>query len=265
MGIQQIKEAIERELQQEMKVHDHMVKRLRQLPPGSLEERKVDGRNYYYQKVYVDDKLENIYLDPYLESHRKIIRELREKKTIIHGLPQIRLNISELRKCLPNAKPYHPANYEYGSTLGKEYYLEEDVCIKEWAKRRGGRNSAFGAGLIHDTKSGIKVRSKSEVLIADTLYDMKLMFKSETEIAIGGRTFYPDFEILHPVTHKVLLWEHMGKLYDTEYVRKNLEKIKMYAGAGFVAGVNLIITHEDEECPLTRGAIEKELRHHGLI
>ena len=188
-----------------------------------------------------------------------------EKKTIIHGLPLVRQNIKILKRVSDNLKPYHPANYKYGELLGKDYYLEDDVCIRDWRKKKDSQNNAFREKLVHKTKSGIKVRSKSEILIADTLYDLGIEFKYEVRLKFMRETVYPDFEILHPKTYKLIWWEHLGMIDDPEYICKNMEKIIEYGRVGVFPGKTLIITYETKEKPLTYEMINQRLVEYNLI
>ena len=130
----------------------------------------------------------------------------------------------------------------------------------EMEKRKAGFPPFRPHELIHRTRDGTMVRSKSEAMIADALFDAGLRFKSETGVVInramggGERKVYPDFEILHPKTHELVWWEHLGRADDGSYMQGSLEKLEEYGDAGINLGKNLIITSETIDAPLTRGA-----------
>ena len=263
--IDELIKEMDREIKQEEQILRYMQKRLTTMPPGALGVSNINGEKYYYHKICQEGKKNTFYLDPDVELQRNAIIDLMEKKVITHGFPVLRDNIKLLKKCKDGLKPYHPSNYKYGDILGDVYYLEDDVCIRDWRKKPDGQNDYFRETLIHKTKSGKKVRSKSEVFIADSLYDLGLEFKCEAELRLAKRVVYPDFEILHPKTHKLIWWEHLGMLDDPRYVVDNLGKIIDYCSAGIVPGKNLIITYETKEQPLTHEMINQRLVEFGLV
>lgn len=188
-----------------------------------------------------------------------------EKKTIVHGAPILTKNIRAMERCLADLRPYHPSDQQFGELLGPEYYLDDQLSIRDWKRKPDCMNPAFPEHRIHETKSGKHVRSKSEVLIADMLYDSGIDFKYEPQLMIGGKLYYPDFEILHPTLEILIWWEHLGLLDDPNYVFKSMEKTESLARGGIVQGKNLIITKEMPGVPLTRGAIEEAMRYYRLI
>jgi hypothetical protein len=86
--------------------------------------------------------------------------------------------------------------------------------------------------LIHRTRKGINVRSKSEVIIADLLYSKGVEFTYERELVLGGSKRLPDFTIEDADTGETYYWEHLGMLNDDRYHRKWEEKLAWYASHG---------------------------------
>ena len=70
------------------------------------------------------------------------------------------------------------------------------------------------------------------------------------------RTRYPDFYVLNTRTRRAYYYEHFGKCDDPDYVNDNLNKLIDYANAGIVAGINLIMTFETRQTPLTPEGVE---------
>ena len=265
MSIEDIIKEMDKEITHEEHVLRYMTKRLTTMPPGALGVSNLSGNEYYYQRISNGGKKDAIYLDPEVKLHRDAILDLMEKKVITHGFPVLRDNLKLLKKCRDGLKPYHPSNYKYGDLLSDVYYLDDDVCVRDWRKKPDGQNDYFREGLIHKTKSGKMVRSKSEVLLADSLYDAKLEFKYEVGLRLIDRMVYPDFEILHPKTHKLIWWEHLGMVDDETYVTDNLERMIAYGKAGIVPGKNLIITYETKKKPLTHEKVNQRLREFDFI
>ena len=264
MRIIDIKEEMKKELKSEEKVRAFIEKRKRELPPGSLQIQEKNGVKYYYQHVYVDGDAQRIYLDPNREEDRAVIEELKEKKTVIHGLPILRNNIKALQNCIPALGVYSPTKFPYGEELGDDYYLEDEVCLKEWLAKESGNQYYHPENLIYETRSGIMVRSKSEIFIADEMFDINLLFKNECRLQLRNRVVYPDFELINPVTFRLNWWEHFGMMDDPAYVESAMKKIDDYRRSGITIGNNLIVTWENRNNPLTRATVERALREHGL-
>ena len=75
----------------------------------------------------------------------------------------------------------------------------------------------FEDGKVHQTLAeGVKVRSKSEVIIANMLHERKIPFEYEKLLsAPGGSSFLPDFTV--NIHGSVWYWEHLGMLENTDY------------------------------------------------
>ena len=266
MNMDEIVRILDDELHREEVLLDFMKQRRSELPKGSLSVSKEKGNMYYCQKVYIDGKRVSISLDPHIDEHRTIIKELMEKKTLVHGMPILKRNIKNLKGTANKLQEYHPKMFQYGDKLGSEYYLEGDVCVKDWLKKPECQNPSYLEHVIHETKRGPKVRSKSEVIISDVVYDHNILYKNVTRLWINGRWVYPDLELLHPKTRELFWWEHLGKLEDPNYVFKNLDKINVdYARSGIEVGKNLILTYETKDRPLTRSVVEERLKFHNFI
>ncbi|OWV15867.1 hypothetical protein [Fibrobacter sp. UWH1] len=140
----------------------------------------------------------------------------------------------------------------------------------------------------HFTNSGLRVRSKSEVIIAECLARHNIPFRYEAplELIIGDTssitaetptnnirrrtlnqdadlmqskavTFYPDFTCLNKRTRQEFIWEHFGMMDNPNYARNAIEKQRSYAAAGYIPGINFITTTETTDLPLNIPYIEQ--------
>ncbi|MEI0595742.1 AAA family ATPase [Brachyspira pilosicoli] len=91
-------------------------------------------------------------------------------------------------------------------------------------------NSYFDKNKIHITSNGEFVRSKSEVIIADSLYKNGISYEYEKELKLGDRIFIPDFTI--EKDDKVYIWEHLGMMDNKEYKAKWEDKKSVYYSNG---------------------------------
>jgi len=100
--------------------------------------------------------------------------------------------------------------------------------------------------LIYMTETGIRVRSKSELLIANALFQKGIPFSYEAVLALGGKNREPDFTIYRPSDGKLFIWEHFGLMDENVYLQTTNEKIAFYARYGFHPFKNLIFTYEED-------------------
>jgi len=107
------------------------------------------------------------------------------------------------------------------------------------------------------TDKGERVRSKSELLIANELYRADVAYRYEYPVYIKGfGTIYPDFMILSKKKQKEICWEHFGRMDDPEYAQKAIQKIAAYEENGYVIGENLVVTFETKQTILTTRKIQ---------
>ena len=98
----------------------------------------------------------------------------------------------------------------------------------------------------------MRVRSKSEVIIADALTRANIPYRYEYPTSIKGwGTLYPDFTCLDIRTREEIIWEHFGLMGDPDYAENAVQKITHYAASGYVLGKNLIATFESGTTPLS--------------
>jgi ATP-dependent exoDNAse (exonuclease V) alpha subunit len=97
--------------------------------------------------------------------------------------------------------------------------------------------------LIHHTKKGEVVRSKSEVIIANELYNQGVSYEYERPLwSKDGSSFrIPDFTVFYE--GEEYYWEHLGMLDDPEYMQKWEEKRRWYEQNGFAD--RLVVSQED--------------------
>lgn len=129
--------------------------------------------------------------------------------------------------------------------------------LLEWNDSPYESNPLYKENLVFRTKADTYVRSKSEAIIASTLFSRKIPFHYEELLVLGDSLFYPDFTLKHPTTGKLYYWEHFGMMDNPEYARKAFAKLQHYASNGIILGVNLIATFETKECPLDMTQVER--------
>lgn len=99
----------------------------------------------------------------------------------------------------------------------------------------------YEEGKIHRTLANQMVRSKSEVIIANLLFEREIPFRYEVRLTAPDGTFYlPDFTLNW--RGEFWYWEHLGMLHDPGYRSHWETKKAWYEKHGFAD--RLITTSE---------------------
>lgn len=109
------------------------------------------------------------------------------------------------------------------------------------------KREIYPENLIHNTGRGERVRSKSEVIIADTLFHYQIEYQYERPLRGKDNTIQcPDFTVFC-FDGSIILWEHLGLLNNEGY-RMNWESKKhWYEMNGFIIGENLFISQDTND------------------
>lgn len=142
-----------------------------------------------------------------------------------------------------------------------EYSLEHANEIDEILSSSEGTGfvGAFRPeGLIHRTDKGDRVRSKSEVVIANLLHGMGLEYVYESPLKGTFRDGIkrPDF-LFNTSTGLAVIWEHLGMMQDDSYKKNWQAKLQWYEANGYRVGASLFVTLDDENGGIDSGEIRK--------
>lgn len=146
-------------------------------------------------------------------------------------------------------------NLEFQKLLSSNFHpLSHE--LQEWSKASYDKNLNYAEQLVVPTISGQYVRSKSESMIDYILCKYQIPFRYECALLLGNKKIYPDFTILHPQTGKTYYWEHFGMMDEIRYVESYNAKMKLYTTNGIIPSIQLIITYETKEKPLSFEIVE---------
>ena len=95
------------------------------------------------------------------------------------------------------------------------------------------------------TNKGLRVRSKTEKIMADYFDSKGICYKYECPLYLNNFGYvYPDFTFLSPKTTEEIYWEHEGMMDNTEYAQAAVKKIDLYEQNNIFPGERLILTFE---------------------
>lgn len=227
-------------------------KSLSESPKGTLRiARKGTNVQYYYREtpkakkgVYIHKAQFPLALALAQKDYdRRLLKEAKKKLAYINlvlakcelvsddlSLTQVYMNMNAYRKNLIESRV--PTEQEYADKWMEEPY-------------QGMRFSEKDSLLF--TKRGEQVRSKAEIIIADMLLYMGLVYKYECPIFLkNNEVRYPDFTILLPRTRRIVYLEHCGMMDDEKYKNSFVVKMSSYSNNEITLGRNLFLTFESK-------------------
>ncbi len=255
MDIEYIEER-EKEL---IRMRKFVAARLGTAPDGKLRIKHKNGHAYYY--IRHDSHNSN---GKYLPRTKiKLIRDLAQKEYDEKALSAIDAELSVIKSCrrhwceLP-AIPVETVYDEISDEL-KEMVMpltESDKHYKKrWCEAEYEQLKYKEEEKKYATERGDFVRSKSEVVIANLLFQKGIPYRYECALQICGRIVYPDFTFLDVKKRKEYYWDHFGVVDDYDYAVKAMRKMRDYSLAGLIAENRIIVTAETLNEPLDSGKI----------
>ncbi|MDD3339427.1 MAG: ATPase [Lachnospiraceae bacterium] len=238
-------------------------KKLLAYPEGNL----LCAGNGNYVKWYKSSKSAPVYIP---KKQRNIAETLAAKKYYSLQLEELSREIAYLNNCLECYNEHEIKS----STLLDESSRYQELLIsyfnhfpdeyQQWLNEEYEHNTAYPEYLIHKCLAGHKVRSKSEVIIANALFSSGIPYRYECGLRFDDLQFFPDFTILHPQTLKKFYWEHFGMMDRQEYCDKTFNKLKIYGSHGIIPSVNLITTYETQTHPIDSENIQRLVQEYFL-
>jgi len=104
----------------------------------------------------------------------------------------------------------------------------------------------FAEHLIHRTEKGHLVRSKSELVIANMLFQLGIPYEYERICDGESGRLRPDFSFV-TADGNLIIWEHLGMLSQLGYRQGWEWKRGWYEKNGFIDGETLFTSTEDDE------------------
>lgn len=144
---------------------------------------------------------------------------------------------------LYNDEAYHLRNYssKVFSDIARRF-----TCLFEKPEIIEYKQRYYEASLIHKTLKGELVRSKSEVIIANMLYEAGIAYEYEKELDLKeDRIKIPDFTIDDAESGMLFYWEHCGMMTDSHYRKRWEDKKAVYEKHDIIEGENLIVSYDD--------------------
>ncbi len=205
------------------------------------------------RKRYLEEELEILNKDM-IALNRLIATYIEPTpETIIERLPAKYRDLPEEYFFYSQHEPITDVRSDMQTSASSKTYRQH------WATQPYEQSTYKPEEKVQMTSSGLRVRTKSEVVVAEMLDAAGITYRYEQMIYIEDFSFAPDFTILSD--KGIIYWEHAGMIHHTEYCNHHKWKMEMYEKAGIVPWKNLIITYDNENGGLDTRIIRSEIEN----
>ncbi len=250
-----------------MKIKESVQKRVAELkkivPEGSYLRAVTHGKTRQYFVCGNGRGKNGMYIK---KKDRHLAEVMAQKEYEEKLLAIISKEIKELKglQSIPSSNPFLSA-MEKVNVLKRELvkmpYVSDEEYLLEWISQEYPQMGFKEDAPEYYTKRGLRVRSKSEIIIADVLdgYEVPYLYEKPLHFS-NGEIVHPDFTLLDIKARKEIIWEHFGMMDDIEYRNKAFLKIREYESNGYYQGNNMIWTFETSKYPINIKCIDGMIR-----
>lgn len=258
----------QRRLDELLEIRNSLEVAIDKAPPGRIHVLKSARRTQYYLRECKSDKTGRylpksnpnsikIYLQKaYNQKAIKLIStEISNLEYLLNNSNEIELEIQnlysqEIQDIKERITPIAMSDEDYAALWLSELYVGKEF----------NDDTTF-----FETNNKERVRSKSELTIANALAKHHIPYKYERPLSLKcGTTIYPDFTVLNVKTRREIYWEHRGMMDDEYYAVRAVRRFKVMQNDDIILGKNLIITEETASNPLGTNEIEKIIQSYFL-
>lgn len=234
-------------------------KKIRLFPEGWVSIRSRNDRYYYYLSGYNSD-------DKYLKDKEQIDTLLQKDylKKVLRQAKRELSAIEKMSKLYPStlAEDVFDQLSEGRKSHIKPINVYDDAYAQKWMEAPYKRKPFKKDMPEFYTTKGERVRSKSEIIIADRLRANGISYRYECPLKVGKKIIHPDFTILRMSDRKILYHEHCGKMDDPKYIEDMLTRGKDYSLEDILLGDRLFYTFESDTTPLDVAMLDMLIKKH---
>ena len=227
-------------------------KMYKNVPEGKLRIRNNGKRiQYFYREIPSDRQ------GKYIPKNKMdLAKGLAEKDYLTRLIGSIQNELSAIDIFLEKCPEVLPEDVYKSMSVDRQNLFypmlqTDELFAEEWQSLEYSGKDFYDEKAPLFTDRGERVRSKSEIIIANQLFKNNIPYRYECPLYVEKMgTIYPDFTILNIPMRKEIYWEHFGLMDDPEYVVSAVEKISAYEASGIFLGKQLILSFETKENPL---------------
>jgi hypothetical protein len=241
-----------------LKLIQSIEQQLARLPDGKLRIHR-QGKSVSYYLVEEKQRDNGTLID---KDNFKLINGLAQKTYLQKVLKAAQREHKYLQGFINNYPQPLPEDVYYlqnedRKALTQPVGLSDEEYKERWLSETYQRKG-FAEGIpVYMTNKGLRVRSKSEQIIAERLDANDIPYKYEYPVTIDDVVYHPDFKILRMSDRKEIFYEHLGRMDDPGYSQKNIVRLNRYSLNGIVQGDNLVTTMETSMTPLDTRVLDR--------
>lgn len=262
--MEQIKNLLEARGNQLQQLKKEKEKSLANAPEGSLRLCKHGNKTQYYHRNNPKD-FNGVYIkEKDVGLARKLAQKDYDKKVLCSAEKELNAINKYLSSCPDKSvEQIYESLHEARQKIITPIMEPDEEYIRKWEEEKyQGKEFHEGIPELYTLK-GERVRSKSELIIADILNKEGVPYRYEYPLYLRGvGRIYPDFTVLNIKKRKEAFWEHFGMMDDPAYVEKALKKIATYEQNGIFPGENLILTYETRMNPINQKVVRSLIEHY---
>ena len=252
--MEHIKNLLEERKTYLLKLKKKKEKALNNTPEGSLRLCSSGNRTQYYHRKNPKDSSGIYICQKDIQLARKLAQKDYDHK-VLRAAEKELCAIGRYLKTYPafNAEEIYESLHKDRRTLISPIIETDTQLIQRWNAVTYQSKEFYGETPEFYTARGERVRSKSELIIADLLCKEGVPYRYEYPVSLKGMgKIYPDFCVLNVNRRKEWYWEHLGMMDDPAYAEKALQKIASYEQNGIFPGESLILTYETRKNPINQ-------------
>ncbi len=250
--MEEVRKRLEEREKELKKLKKDKEKALKHAPEGSLRVNSYGGRTQYYHRINPKD-LNGVYIK---DKEVRLAQKLAQKDYDTKILRAAGKEIKAIQRYFSSSPVKYPEEI-YGALHRERQKLvfpikeTDEEYIKAWESiEYEGKKFYEDTPELYTAKRE-RVRSKSEVIIADLLNKEGIPYRYEFPVELDNSgVIYPDFTVLNVRKRKEFLWEHFGMIDDSFYAENAVRKIITYGQNDFIQGKNLLLSYETKAKPL---------------
>lgn len=255
--MEEVKTLLEARKKQLLQVKKQKEKALKSVPTGTLRICSSKNRTQYYHRTDPKDFNGTYIRENDFYMAKKLAQKDYDKKVLDATEQEVKI-IDKYLSGYPkkNMEQIYEGLHKERQKLVIPVKEPDEQYVSAW------ESAEYEGKIFYDympqlyTMKGERVRSKSEVIIADLLNREGIPYRYEYPVYLDGvGQVYPDFTVLNVRLRKEIFWEHFGMMDDPDYAEKTIQKIASYETNGYFPGENLILTYETKNNPINQKLI----------
>lgn len=262
--MEEVKKLLETREKHLLRIKKEKEKALREVPDGTLRICKNGKRVQYYHRNNPKD-FNGVYIR---EKDMELAQTLAQKDYDKKVLGAVEKELNAIEKYISNypeksAEQIFENLHKERQKLIRPIIETDEEYVQKWKSVKYQGKEFSEAAPEFYTAKGERVRSKSEIIIADLLNKEKIPYRYEYPIYLKGLgKVYPDFTVLNVKERKEIYWEHLGMMDDFAYVERVLQRLAVYEQNGIFPGENLILTYETRRNPINQKLLQHMIQHY---